>query len=156
MAGIEIISGKRGKQYIGVSKYVHMHNEPRTSMYPCPLQRMMEHFDEKYFQRWFCRPTRRSHLTEVFEELAMTYDLKNGHNDYAKVVTLFHVFSEITFATCTAQRFFMNRQERPRKSWDPRRIFSTLKETMMMMTTRMMKKTIRIWTALAAAQPLGS
>ena len=34
--------------------------------------------------------------------------------------------------------------------------FFDTKETMMMMTTRMMKKTIRIWTALAAAQPLGS
>ena len=79
MAGIEIISGKRGKQYIGVSKYVH--NEmsmSRALPYPYPLQRMMEHFDEKYFQRWFCRPTRRSHLTEVFEELAMTYDLKKA------------------------------------------------------------------------------
>ena len=50
----------------------------RALPYPCPLQRMMEHFDEKYFQRWFCRPTRRSHLTEVFEELAMTYDLKKA------------------------------------------------------------------------------
>lgn len=75
MAGIEIISGKRGKQYIGVSRAERPCGVVASMFVNLPpLQRMMDHIDEKYFQRWFCRPTRRSHLTELFEELAMTYD----------------------------------------------------------------------------------
>ncbi len=51
MAGIEVISGKRGSQYFG---------------------RMLERYDERYLMKWFCKQTRNSDLTQLFEELAIS------------------------------------------------------------------------------------
>lgn len=55
MAGIEIISGRRGSQYLG---------------------QMLERFDEKYLKRWLCRQGE-SDLQKLFEELAYTDHLCN-------------------------------------------------------------------------------
>ncbi|TRY63115.1 hypothetical protein TCAL_08230 [Tigriopus californicus] len=55
MAGIEIISGRRGSQYLG---------------------QLLERFDEKYLKRWLCRQWE-SDLQRLFEELAYTDHLCN-------------------------------------------------------------------------------
>ncbi len=56
MAGIEIISGKRGSQYFG---------------------RALERFDDKYLMKWFCKHERDNDLTKLFEELAISDHLCN-------------------------------------------------------------------------------
>ena len=69
MAGIEIISGKRGSQYFGVSTIELYFTICQQNV---SFQQLLERIDEKYIMRWLCKESRNNDFLKVFEELALT------------------------------------------------------------------------------------
>ena len=51
MSGVDVISGKRGKQY---------------------LQNYLEYIDEKYLKKIFCNPNTENDMVRLFEKLALS------------------------------------------------------------------------------------
>ena len=77
MSGVDVISGKRGKQYFQVSEsiFVHFVIKILFSIYLFfffTLQNWLEHIDENYLKPIFCNPNTENAMVSLFEDLALS------------------------------------------------------------------------------------
>ena len=76
MSGVDVISGKRGKQYFQVSESILLQFK-LNPIFIVPfflpiLQNWLEHIDENYLKPIFCNPNTENAMVSLFEDLALS------------------------------------------------------------------------------------